>query len=333
MQNTSNTPQLWKGIILIDFLVMLNRTSVLRSSQNSLQSSITGPQRPASAYYPPSSVSNPPRSNLHQSIPNLKSPPATQRLQNDDTRSGSYPSVNYSSNYVPNTGYNERQNPNYVGQQGYGGYPRPHEEVNNKYNSPYGNSYPSPTHSAQSYPHVHTNGHQRPENFGRPHDVHHNQGLLREDIFRHSQTGRSEEMMRYPSSNNVRIAEAQIQHSRPQQQQHEDLSRQNDMRISKSEDMLRQYNSHGDGMMRYASSGNVRAQESSKIDLASLRHGDHISNRIGVDERTQILKEEARQGSVRQAKLAEMSEEVARRQNRMYSGMYQQQQVSEIDFH
>lgn len=132
-------------------------------------------------------------------------------------------------------------------------------------------------------------------------------------------------MLRYPSSNNVRISEAQIQHSRPQ---HEDLSRQNDMRVSKSEDMLRQYNSsHGD-MMRYASSGNVRAQESSKVDLTSLRHGDHIPNRINVDERTHMLKEEARHtNNVRgQAKLVEMSEEVARRQNRMYSGMYQQQQ-------
>lgn len=306
----------------------MSRTSVLRSSQNSLQSSITGPQRPASAYYPPSSISNPPRSNLHQSIPNLKSPPTAQRLQNDDSRSGSYPSVNYSPNYISNSGYTERQNPNYVGQHAYSGYQRPHEEVNNKqYNSSYGNSYPSPTHSAQNYPHVHTNG-QRQENFGRPHDVHHNAGLLREDVFRHSQTGRTEEMLRYPSSNNVRIAEAQIQHSRPQP---EDLSRQNDMRVSKSEDMLRQYNNHGD-MMRYASSGNVRAQESNKVDLASLRHGDHIPNRISVDERTQILKEEARHASnVRgQAKLVEMSEEVARRQNRMYSGMYQQQQVNNV---
>lgn len=217
--------------MFVYIVVCCYRTSVLRSSQNSLQSSITGPQRPASAYYPPSSISNPPRSNLHQSIPNLKSPPATQRLQNEDSRSGSYPSVNYSPNYGPN--YSERQNPNYVRQQSYGGYPRPHEELNNKYNySPYGNSYPSPTHSAQSYPHLHTNG-QRQESYGRPHDIHHN----------------------------VRISPTQIHHST-----------------------------------------------------------------------TQMLKEEARlANNVRgQAKLAEMSEEVARRQNRMYSGMYQQQQVSYI---
>lgn len=305
--------------------MFLCRTSVLRSSQNSLQSSITGPQRPSSAYYPPSSVSNPPRSNLHQSIPNLKNPPVAQRLQNEDSRAGSYPSVNqqhYSPNYAANSGYNGRQNPAYIAQQNYGGYPRPHEEVNNRqYNSPYGNSYPSPTHSAQNYPHVHTNG-QRQD---RSHDPHYNSGLLREDVFRHSQTGRPEEMLRYPSTNNVRISEAQIQHSRPQ---HEDSSRQNDMRVSKSEDMLRQYNnSHGE-MMRYASSGNVRAQESSKVDLTSLRHADHIPNRVSADERTQILKEEARLASnVRgQAKLAEMSEEVARRQNRMYGGLYQQQQ-------
>lgn len=75
------------------------RTSALRSSQNSLQSSITSPpnsQRPSSAYYPQNQPqSNFGRPNLHQSIPNLKSPPSMQRLhQEDNSRiSGSYPNV------------------------------------------------------------------------------------------------------------------------------------------------------------------------------------------------------------------------------------------------
>lgn len=85
--------------------------------------------------------------------------------------------------------------------------------------------------------------------------------------------------MRYPNTNNIRISEAQIQHSRPQQHESE-------VRTSKSDDLLRQYTHNGGEMLRYASSGNVRAQESNKVDIASLRHGDH--------ERTQMLKEEAR---------------------------------------
>lgn len=143
---------------------------------------------------------------------------------------------------------------------------------------------------------MHTNG-QRPEQ-------HYN---MQQEAFRHNQAARGEEMMRYPSTNNVRIAEAQIQQNKVQ----DELNRQNEMRISKSEDMLRQYTTNHNEILRYASSGNVRSQESSRVDLKNNN----------MEERTQALKEETR--NVRgQAKMAEMGEEVRRRQNRTY---YQQQ--------
>lgn len=41
-----------------------------------------------------------------------------------------------------------------------------------------------------------------------------NAGLLREDVLRQSHGPRPDEMMRYPSTNNVRISEAQIQNNR-----------------------------------------------------------------------------------------------------------------------
>jgi len=161
------------------------RTSALRSSQNSLQSSITSPpnsQRPSSAYYPQNQPQpNFGRPNLHQSIPNLKSPPSMQRLhQEDNSRiSGSYPNVGgppqpqyhgvgtYSNKSELNfhiklnlqtaqqaqqqqqTYLKQTQPQNYHGSLG--------DEVarqqlnRSQYNSPYDNSnqsYPSPTHSS-----------------------------------------------------------------------------------------------------------------------------------------------------------------------------------------
>lgn len=342
------------------------RSSALRSSQNSLQSSITGPQRPSSAYYPPSAVPAVARSNLHQSIPNLKSP-STQRIQNEDARSGSYPSVNqqYPQNYggnMANAVYGERQNINYNPQQHQaylqGHYARQQEESAGRQYSggpylgqkiaesvpytgqkisesgpyvgqkvaesgpyvgqklteggPYAGQkindvgsytgqkineagpYHSPVHSAtygtnQQPLQVHTNG-QR-------HEQHYN-------MQQHSQVTRGEEMMRYPSSNNIRIAEAQIQQNKVQ----DELNRQNEMRMSKSEDMLRQYTNNHNEILRYASSGNVRSQESNRVDLKQ-----------NIEDRSQ--KEEMRNARG-QAKMAEMSEEVRRRQNRNY---YQQQ--------
>lgn len=88
-----------------------DRTSALRSSQNSLHS--TNTQRPSSAYYAPQSVANQgrPATNLHQSIPNLKSPASIHRLHQDDNRSGSYPSVN-APHYPQHQNY-QVQSPHY----------------------------------------------------------------------------------------------------------------------------------------------------------------------------------------------------------------------------
>ncbi|XP_025829526.1 afadin isoform X5 [Agrilus planipennis] len=372
-----------------------DRTSALRSSQNSLQSTVqNNPQRPVSAYYPQASVQSPAiRSNLHQSIPNLKSPPTTQRLQNDDSRSGSFPSVNqqypltfnhkppvnssygspnntsgygvspqgqynrghgvqnYDQNYnspYTNQNYGGQTNQHHPGQppenftshphqnhiynvqkqsyghSGYGGqpqnqsysgpnqnhYPKSHEtEVNMKQSYPNNgqyvpntnNSYPSPTQSVQSY----SNGHVHPG--GRHPDEPHRYsggGLLREDVLRHSQFNRTEEMMRYSSSNN--IAQAQQYHHRIQPEERI----QNEMRTSRSDDLLKQHtinnNTPGGEMMRYASSGNIRSQESSKIELSQLRYNDE-------------RKDDLRSNIRGQAKLVEMGEELRRRQNRVLS--------------
>lgn len=72
-------------------MVSFCRTSALRSSQNSLHSSVmSSSQRPSSAYYPPpTSGTNPRPNNLHQSIPNLKSPTSTHRLANEEGMGGS----------------------------------------------------------------------------------------------------------------------------------------------------------------------------------------------------------------------------------------------------
>lgn len=291
-------------------MLLLNfRSSALRSSQNSLQSNITSNQRPASAYYPPASGPSAVRSNLHQSIPNLKSPPSTQQIHSEETRSGSFPSVNQQHAQAYNqSGYGNQtqtypgQNPGYVNQNFQGqnqnfpspNYPKSHEEINKTFanNQSFGaqraneiNSYPSPNHNPQSYPnnlqqplHINANG-QRAEEIGMRYS---NTGLLREDVFRHSQNSRSEEMMRYPSTSNVKIQEAQIQQNKMQ----DDLSRNNEMRTSKSEDMLRHHSNQND-MLRYASSGNIRAQESNKIELPQLRQSDHLQqNRLATDERS-----------------------------------------------
>ncbi|KAJ8985822.1 hypothetical protein NQ317_012062 [Molorchus minor] len=266
-----------------------DRTSALRSSQNSLHSSVANSQRPSSAYYPPHTViANPRPNNLHQSIPNLKCPPSSHRLHGEDSRTGSFPSVNhqpygpsYNQNYTHNSQY-MKQNQNYT------------EEINKM---PYGSSsyvganykdnqsYPSPTNSSTStYP----NGVQQSLHV----------------ISRQEDRPSQEEIMRYPSQNNIRISEAQIQHS--------DLSRHNEMRTSKSEDMLKHHGQND--TMRYASSGNIRANESNKIDIPQLRqHPEHIQqHRLSNEDR------HLRSG----AKLAEMSEEVKRRQNRILSPQY-----------
>lgn len=97
-----------------------DRSSALRSSQNSLHS--TNTQRPSSAYYP-NSVANQVRTNLHQSIPNLKSPPSVHRLHQEESRSGSFPTVN-------STGRIDERPPHYPPHQGYqGNGPRSQEDM------------------------------------------------------------------------------------------------------------------------------------------------------------------------------------------------------------
>lgn len=259
---------------------MFCRTSALRSSQNSLQSSVVTTQRPASAYYPPPMSVNVSRSNLHQSIPNLKSPPSVHRLQSDDNRAGSYPSVNQhhqSHNNYPNTNHHPRS-----------------EESNSQrsYNSSYqtqslkdsNSSYSNPLHASgtvgynNNVHHVHSNG-QRPQDIGS--------GLLREDIVRHSQNARHEEIMRYLNANNTKNSE---QNYRLQ----EDGNRPNEMRVSKSDDMLKQHlaNQNPD-MMRYASSGNIRTQESSKVEIPLYRMKDEEESdlRIANNVRSQKIVE------------------------------------------
>jgi hypothetical protein len=290
-----------------------DRTSALRSSQNSLQSSVVNSQRPASAYYPPAMTVNASRSNLHQSIPNLKSPPSTQRLHGDDNRSGSYPSVNqhhpqtYPSQNYPNTNY----------------HPRP-EEVSRTYNTPPyqgqtikepNNSYAVPPHSnTQNYPnnvqHVHSNG-QRQED-SRYNNV--GGGLLREDIVRQSQNSRHEEIMRYLSNNNARISE--------QNRVQEDLSRQGEMRVSKSDDMLKHpVNHQTNDMMRYASSGNIRAHESSKVEIPLYRMKDEEE----VDLRMA--------NNVRSQKLVDSTDMLNRKKHGRMAGPSHQQQQSQAYQH
>ncbi|KAJ8948414.1 hypothetical protein NQ314_008408 [Rhamnusium bicolor] len=297
-----------------------DRTSALRSSQNSLHSSVANSQRPSSAYYPPhTTATNPRPNNLHQSIPNLKSTPSTHRLHNEDSRAGSFPSVNHQQ-YGPNYGQNYGHNQQYM-RQNQSNYTNPEEISKIPYNSPYSGqnlkenqSYPSQTHNSNlSYPnsvqqplHINPNNQRQEE---RPQDIRYNNtggGLLREDVFRQSQNSRHEEMMRYPSQGNIRISEAH----------HSDINRHNEMRTSKSEDMLK-HHAQGD-MMRYASSGNIRANESNKVDIPQLRQNpEHIQQHRLSNEDRHL------RGA---AKLAEMSEEVRRRQNRILSQPYGQQQ-------
>lgn len=166
------------------------------------------------------------------------------------------------------------------------------------YNMP--SNYPTYPNSNIHQPlHINANGQQQQQRLDEQPINRFNTGLLREDIMRHAQNNRNEEiMMRYPSTNNVRIQEAQIQAS--SSKYHDEFDRGNEMRTSKSEDMLRQQQQHAQNdMMRYASSGNIRTQESSKIELPQLRLNQEMNNTI--------------RGT---AKLMEMGEEVRRRQNR-----------------
>nr|XP_022907199.1 afadin isoform X2 [Onthophagus taurus] len=319
-----------------------DRTSALRSSQNSLQSNITNAQRPASAYYPNSTVPNTTtnRLPLHQSIPNLKS---------SQERTSSYPSINQQiaqqqqyPNYNPpqqqqayqNHHQQPYQNHHQQQQHPYQQKPVPtnqyqydNQSINNyrgyedqqQHNKNY-QTYPHSNYPVQQPLHINANGEndlQQQREMNR-----YNTGLLRED-YRHIAAmrdmgrGNNEEMMRYPSSNNVRIQEAQIQPSKSQDliNRQEDFSRNTEMRTSKSEDMLRQYANSND-MYRYASSGNIK----DKIDSPRQQQEIYQNN-------------DAKGNNMRgQAKLVEMGEEVRRRQNRsnqypQHGQFYQNQNV------
>ncbi|XP_071053115.1 afadin isoform X2 [Onthophagus taurus] len=319
-----------------------DRTSALRSSQNSLQSNITNTQRPASAYYPNSTVPNTTtnRLPLHQSIPNLKS---------SQERTSSYPSINQQiaqqqqyPNYNPpqqqQAYQNHHQQPyqNHHQQQQHpyqqkavptNQYQYDNQSINNyrgyedqqQHNKNY-QTYPHSNYPVQQPLHINANGEndlQQQREMNR-----YNTGLLRED-YRHIAAmrdmgrGNNEEMMRYPSSNNVRIQEAQIQPSKSQDliNRQEDFSRNTEMRTSKSEDMLRQYANSND-MYRYASSGNIK----DKIDSPRQQQEIYQNN-------------DAKGNNMRgQAKLVEMGEEVRRRQNRsnqypQHGQFYQNQNV------
>lgn len=288
-----------------------------------------------SAHYhnPPTTSATTGRLPLHQSIPNLKSPPEPRSVPyapaNQQNYNPNYGGQTSAANYPPNQTYASQpygnQKPNYDRTAATGQYPT---ENQNYSNSPYGRqydehkyatygqrnetSYPSP--NVQGYSgniqqplHINANG-QRTEEMGR-HDVRYNTGLLRED-YRQTPPQRNEELLRYNSTNNVRVQEVQMQQNKGQDtvSRHEDFNRANEMRTSKSEDLLRQYSSNPNDMFRYASSGNIK----DKTD--GPRPSDVYQNRVNNDER----KEEGRStNNVRgQAKLAEMGEEVRRRQNR-----------------
>ncbi|CAG9858483.1 unnamed protein product [Phyllotreta striolata] len=289
-----------------------DRTSALRSSQNSLHSSIANSQRPASAYYPPPASMNSRPANLHQSIPNLKSPPNLYRLPSEDSnRVGSYPNVQYGQNYYPSYQKNNFPSPDEVQKIPYG----------NSY-AAQNQSYPSPTHSSvQGYPNhvqqpLHVNAGVRQEERG----YNNGGGLLREDVFRQSQNSRHEEIMRYPSQGNIRISDSV---------QSNDLSRYNEMRSSKSEDLLKQHamQQHQSDITRYASSGNIR--DGKAAEPPQLRQNpEHLAQHRLSNEDRHL------RGA---AKLAEMSEEVRRRQNRAQhfgqpanqNAYYQQQQLQQ----
>lgn len=380
-----------------------DRSSALRSSQNSLHS--TNTQRPSSAYYPPSVTAQARPSNLHQSIPNLKSPPSVHRLHQEDSRSGSFPTVN-------STGRPDERQPHYPSHQNYqvqsvprlqnedmkySHYPGGAHPMSPSYGNPNQrpddirqtavNSYPSPHHNmSQGYSPAPQHALSPMNNSHRGHeevmrqpsnDMRYPQqppqGLLREDMFRQSQQGRmderlttngnirpedmrtanhirNEDMMRYPSSNNIKSPEMQGRANedmmRQNKQHSEDVIRNNDMmmrgemRPSKSEDMLRQPSR--EEMMRYNSTNNIRTQEdpSLKIDERQFAQmhaaGKHVEDmrhpNAGRSEealkqnQNEIVRQHPVNASLRgQAKMAEMGEEVRRRQNRVAPGYNQYQ--------
>lgn len=284
-------------------------------------------QRPSSAYYPPTVGSNQRPTNLHQSIPNLKSPPSVHRLHQEDSRSGSFPSVNSRADDRP-----PQYPPNYQQEIKHQQYPSSPHVVSPQYQQNY-----------QGYsPHMPNNqrGHEELMR-QQSNDIRYQQNLMREDAFRQSQQGRieeirmnngdlkmrNEEMMRYPSSNNIKTNDGEMIRN-------SEIVRTGDViRPSKSEDMIRQQSR--EEMMRYNSTNNIRAQEEIKMEdrQYAQKQTDDIrqSNITRPDEIVrqnaknpeEIVRQHPINASLRgQAKMAEMSEEVRRRQNRAGYNQY-----------
>lgn len=222
-------------------------------------------QRPASAYYPPTAGSATRPTNLHQSIPNLKSPPSVHRLQNDDARSGSYPSVNTRTEERP-AHYNYQGQRIQNEEQKHQHYPG--TVMSPQYGQP--TNYQTPiAQQNQAYPpgspHQMPNGQRGHDELIRQmsNDIRYQQNLMRDDAFRQSQQGRleeirmnngnqlrNEEMMRYASSNNIKNDNQGriIDEMRQGKMSNEDIVRNSEivrtgdaMRTSKSEDMIRQH--------------------------------------------------------------------------------------------
>lgn len=206
-------------------------------------------------------------------------------------------------------------------------YPSPHQNVSQGY-------APAPQHPMAQ----HGRGHEELSR-QQSNDLRY-QGLLREDMLRHSQQGRMDDqrlltivngnmgpdMARYPSTNNIKS---------PAPDMHQDMMRQanelirGEMRPSKSEDMLRQPTR--DEMLRYNSTNNIRTQDdpSNNSKQQQQQHMEDVrQSNIGRTEdilkQNEIVRQHPVNASLRgQAKMAEMGEEVRRRQNRVSGGFNQ----------
>ena len=313
---------------------------------------MTNSQRPSSAYYPnPLTQNSMGRLPLHQSIPNLKSPSQEPRAAFPMVAHQMQQSYGMNPNYSGPPGMNYHQNQTYQNQNyrpqkqnydrvnQYGGepqnyintnYPRHQQQVqhqqhdeNRQYPMYAGqrseNSYPSPTMPAPTYQptnlhqplHINASG-QRTDDINRPQDTRYSSGLLQED-YRHAQE--------------LQTQQSKVQESMGRQ---EDFTRNNEIRVSKSEDMLRQYAGNQNEQLRYTSIGNIKIQDKDMQKTATDTYQQQ--SRTNHDDSKEDIRP---MNNLRgQAKLAEMSEEVRRRQNRTLPSQfhspnniyYQQQQ-------
>lgn len=227
-------------------------------------------------------------------------------LQNEDTRSGSI--TNVSHQQFPQNYQGSPHTPDENHAPGMNTYNNKHEEVMKYF------TYGGNTHLNQS----HSNSHLMGNNLNQPlniqanghrhEDYYTNTGsnLHSEDVFRHSQGVRQEDIMRFPSVSNIRISESQ-----QQKRIQEDFKRLNELRASKSEDTLKHHNNtyHSD-IMSYSNNSGIKSHENSmKMDSPHLRQSTDMLHHRHNNEQVNNLRG--------QAKLTEMGEEVRRRQNRV----------------